>query len=131
MNTEPLTQAELDALMQSVNSPKIATGHVIALPRVSVPGMSYSEYQERMKHAPKTPDSAYPIPPTNQRTRDLREEDVLRLMQNEQEGDYGVGHRLVDHGWHWKIVAARLGKMCDKGLIEYGTALFTPWLVKK
>lgn len=83
---------------------------------------------EAKKKAPRTPDEEYPKCPPSPKVRDLKTEDVIRLMRNAKPGDYGVGHELVEHGWPWKIVKRRLESMCDKGLIEYGVGLFTPWI---
>lgn len=69
-----------------------------------------------------------PMPPANPRTRDLTEAMVLRLFRNDPGRHRSVGHELIDAGWPWKIVCARLERMCDKDLLEYGTAITTPWL---
>lgn len=85
-------------------------------------------HREAKKKAPRTPDEEYPKCPPSPKVRDLKTEDVIRLMRNAKPGDYGVGHELVKHGWPCKIVARRLEAMLRAKLINFGTSIFTPFL---
>jgi hypothetical protein len=79
-----------------------------------------------------------PSPPTPCRTADLPEALVLRALAAEAAMTprarldiAGIGHRLCDLGWPWKVVLGRLERMERKRLIDCGTSIATPWLTEK
>ena len=62
-------------------------------------------------------------------TKDIPEQEIIEACEKFHRGEGETPDIALAEKYPEKVVLAKMGKMCDRGILEYGVSLRTAWVI--